>query len=104
MATETRQLPAPTFNISQLQQSFSQRGLSLEDLVALSGTFETPLQSLSYYHFLLKICWYKVLYVIYDEMMMLCDVQEDTHLDSLTVHLFRTESIDSAQNKTSTLL
>ncbi|WVY89034.1 hypothetical protein V8G54_037897 (chloroplast) [Vigna mungo] len=37
MATETRQLPAPTFNISQLQQSFSQRGLSLEDLVALSG-------------------------------------------------------------------
>ncbi|KAJ9186416.1 hypothetical protein P3X46_001989 [Hevea brasiliensis] len=36
-ATDTRQLPAPTFNISQLQQSFSQRGLSLEDLVALSG-------------------------------------------------------------------
>jgi peroxidase len=31
-------LPAPTFNISQLQQSFSQRGLSLQDLVALSGT------------------------------------------------------------------
>ncbi|KAI3757246.1 hypothetical protein L6452_04780 [Arctium lappa] len=36
-ASETRQLPAPTFNISQLQQSFSQRGLSMEDLVALSG-------------------------------------------------------------------
>ncbi|XP_055804806.1 peroxidase 64-like [Solanum dulcamara] len=36
-ASETRQLPAPTFNIKQLQQSFSQRGLSLEDLVALSG-------------------------------------------------------------------
>ncbi|CAJ1972575.1 unnamed protein product [Sphenostylis stenocarpa] len=36
-ATETRQLPAPTFNISQLQQTFSQRSLSLEDLVALSG-------------------------------------------------------------------
>ncbi|KAK2398330.1 peroxidase [Trifolium repens] len=36
-AAETRQLPAPTFNISQLQQSFSQRGLSLQDLVALSG-------------------------------------------------------------------
>ncbi|KAI9080457.1 hypothetical protein K1719_037571 [Acacia pycnantha] len=36
-ASETRQLPAPTFNISQLQQSFSQRGLSTEDLVALSG-------------------------------------------------------------------
>ncbi|KAJ4842836.1 Peroxidase 64, partial [Turnera subulata] len=36
-ASETKQLPAPTFNISQLQQSFSQRGLSLTDLVALSG-------------------------------------------------------------------
>ncbi|KAI7733169.1 hypothetical protein M8C21_024054, partial [Ambrosia artemisiifolia] len=39
LASETRQLPAPTFNISQLQQSFAQRGLSLEDLVALSGNF-----------------------------------------------------------------
>ncbi|KAJ7966907.1 Peroxidase [Quillaja saponaria] len=36
-ASDTRQLPGPTFNISQLQQSFSQRGLSMEDLVALSG-------------------------------------------------------------------
>ncbi|KAD1339113.1 hypothetical protein E3N88_42998 [Mikania micrantha] len=36
-ATETRQLPAPTLNISQLQQSFAQRGLSMDDLVALSG-------------------------------------------------------------------
>ncbi|GKA99531.1 peroxidase 64-like protein, partial [Tanacetum coccineum] len=36
-ATETRQLPAPTFNISQLQQSFSQRGLDISDLVVLSG-------------------------------------------------------------------
>ncbi|KAF4360911.1 hypothetical protein G4B88_000542 [Cannabis sativa] len=36
-ASETRQLPAPTFNISQLQQNFAQRGLSLKDLVALSG-------------------------------------------------------------------
>lgn len=36
-ASETRQLPAPTFNISQLQKSFSQRALSAEDLVALSG-------------------------------------------------------------------
>ncbi|CAJ2646658.1 unnamed protein product [Trifolium pratense] len=36
-AIETRQLPAPTFNISQLQQSFSQRALSAKDLVALSG-------------------------------------------------------------------
>nr|KAJ0209503.1 hypothetical protein LSAT_V11C400212860 [Lactuca sativa] len=35
-ASDTSQLPAPTFNISQLQQSFSQRGLSLEDLAALS--------------------------------------------------------------------
>ncbi|PIN09974.1 Peroxidase [Handroanthus impetiginosus] len=36
-ASETTQLPAPTFNISQLQKSFSLRGLSMEDLVALSG-------------------------------------------------------------------
>ncbi|KAL5557819.1 hypothetical protein UlMin_034030 [Ulmus minor] len=36
-ATETRQLPAPTFNISQLKQNFAQRGLSTKDLVALSG-------------------------------------------------------------------
>ncbi|KAL3820614.1 hypothetical protein ACJIZ3_006519 [Penstemon smallii] len=36
-ASETTQLPAPTFNISQLQKSFSQRGLSMDDLVALSG-------------------------------------------------------------------
>lgn len=41
-ADETRQLPAPVFNISQLEQSFSQRGLSMEDLVALSGTYESP--------------------------------------------------------------
>ncbi|CAA2961831.1 Hypothetical predicted protein [Olea europaea subsp. europaea] len=36
-ASETVQLPFPTFNISQLKQSFSQRGLSMEELVALSG-------------------------------------------------------------------
>ncbi|KAK6131020.1 hypothetical protein DH2020_035239 [Rehmannia glutinosa] len=36
-ANDTRQLPFPTFNISQLQQSFSLRGLSMDDLVALSG-------------------------------------------------------------------
>jgi len=36
-AIETRQLPAPTFNISQLRQNFGQRGLSMHDLVALSG-------------------------------------------------------------------
>ncbi|XP_021714054.1 peroxidase 64-like [Chenopodium quinoa] len=37
LASETIQLPAPTFNLSQLQQSFAQRGLNLGDLVALSG-------------------------------------------------------------------
>lgn len=37
LASETRQLPAPTFNSSQLQQNFAQRGLNLGDLVALSG-------------------------------------------------------------------
>ncbi|XP_019152014.1 PREDICTED: peroxidase 64-like [Ipomoea nil] len=36
-ASETTQLPGPTFNLSQLQKSFSQRGLSMADLVALSG-------------------------------------------------------------------
>ncbi|KAL2348644.1 hypothetical protein Fmac_002644 [Flemingia macrophylla] len=36
-ASETIQLPGPTFNLSQLRQSFSRRGLSGEDLVALSG-------------------------------------------------------------------
>ncbi|XP_054822844.1 peroxidase 64-like [Prosopis cineraria] len=36
-ASESFLLPAPTFNISQLQNNFAQRGLSLEDLVALSG-------------------------------------------------------------------
>ncbi|XP_009363452.1 peroxidase 64 isoform X3 [Pyrus x bretschneideri] len=36
-ASESVQLPGPTFNISQLQLSFFQRGLSLNDLVALSG-------------------------------------------------------------------
>lgn len=45
-ASETRQLPAPTFNISQLQQSFSQRALSVEDLVALSGKLFLRLLSL----------------------------------------------------------
>ncbi|XP_031095594.1 peroxidase 64-like [Ipomoea triloba] len=36
-ASETIQLPGPAFNLSQLQKSFSQRGLSMADLVALSG-------------------------------------------------------------------
>ncbi|KAJ8624775.1 hypothetical protein MRB53_033305 [Persea americana] len=36
-ASETRLLPSPAFNFSQLLQSFSQRGLSGADLVALSG-------------------------------------------------------------------
>ncbi|XP_021837373.1 peroxidase 64 [Spinacia oleracea] len=37
LASDTLQLPAPTFNLSQLQQSFARRGLNLGDLVALSG-------------------------------------------------------------------
>ncbi|XP_059439937.1 peroxidase 64-like [Corylus avellana] len=36
-ASETITMPSPAFNIAQLQQSFSQRGLSMDDLVALSG-------------------------------------------------------------------
>ncbi|XP_038699385.1 peroxidase 64-like [Tripterygium wilfordii] len=34
-SSETRQLPSSTFGTSQLQQSFSQRGLSMNDLVGL---------------------------------------------------------------------
>lgn len=56
-ASETRQLPAPTFNISQLQQSFSQRGLSLEDLVALSGHFtQDYIINITYIHFTIDQC------------------------------------------------
>ncbi|XP_030518879.1 peroxidase 66 [Rhodamnia argentea] len=36
-ASETVSLPAPTFNVTQLLQSFAKRGLGLKDLVALSG-------------------------------------------------------------------
>ncbi|CAI9110984.1 OLC1v1011110C1 [Oldenlandia corymbosa var. corymbosa] len=36
-ASETSQMPSPTFNISQLQQSFSPMGLSMEDVAALLG-------------------------------------------------------------------
>ncbi|GFP92071.1 peroxidase 64 [Phtheirospermum japonicum] len=36
-SSETTKLPSPAFNISQLQQSFALRGLSLKDLVALTG-------------------------------------------------------------------
>ncbi|EXC35306.1 Peroxidase 64 [Morus notabilis] len=36
-ASDIASMPSPTFNISQLQKSFSLRGLSLDDLVALSG-------------------------------------------------------------------
>ncbi|KAK6939310.1 hem peroxidase [Dillenia turbinata] len=48
-ANDTLQLPFPTFNISQLQQSFAQRGLSLDDLVALSE-FAASLQSVCPMH------------------------------------------------------
>ncbi|XP_059304879.1 peroxidase 66 [Lycium ferocissimum] len=36
-ANETVNLPAPSFNTSQLVQSFANRGLGVKDLVALSG-------------------------------------------------------------------
>ncbi|XP_062120545.1 peroxidase 66 [Humulus lupulus] len=59
-ASETVNLPAPTFNMSQLVQSFSNRGLGLKDLVALSGghtlgfshcsSFESRLRNFSSNH------------------------------------------------------
>ncbi|CAI0404146.1 unnamed protein product [Linum tenue] len=36
-ASDTINLPAPTFNVSQLIQSFAKRALGVKDLVALSG-------------------------------------------------------------------
>ncbi|KAK8642339.1 hypothetical protein V6N13_011686 [Hibiscus sabdariffa] len=37
LASDTRQLPSPVSNITQLKQNFGQKGLSTKDLVALSG-------------------------------------------------------------------
>ncbi|KAA8547543.1 hypothetical protein F0562_003972 [Nyssa sinensis] len=46
-ASDSLQLPFPTFNFSQLQQSFSQRGLSIKDLVALSESISSTRQTTS---------------------------------------------------------
>lgn len=75
-ATDTRQLPGPIFNVSQLQQSFSQRGLSVEDLVALSGTNTI---------YIMKIRW-RTFYVIRWEKVT--HIFGWTHISNLMVRLF----------------
>lgn len=35
-------IPAPTFDLTNLTKSFSNKGLSATDMVALSGTCHTP--------------------------------------------------------------
>lgn len=42
IANETKQLPPPTANFTRLTQMFGAKGLSIKDLVVLSGSFLSP--------------------------------------------------------------
>lgn len=90
-ASETINMPFPTFNISQLKQSFSQRGLSLDDLVALSGT-----KYISVFYLLYKKSLYIYIFVrwAYIRILPLCIIsKQNPQLQCNTRHRSNNASI-----------